>query len=299
MYKNIEKNKRRTWLLMLIFILLIAAIGYVFGETTGSGWFGLIIATIFAGVAAFFSYYYSDQIILKISKARPAKKEEYPHLVNSIEGLSLAAGMPQPKLYIIDDPAPNAFATGRNPEKGVVAVTTGLLERLNRVEVEGVIAHEMAHIKNYDTLIATLAAVMVGAVIILSDWLRRSFFYRSIGVGRSSSRSSSKGGGPQAVMMIVGLVLAILAPIFAQLLRLAISRRREFLADADGALLTRYPEGLASALEKISANNTKPQQANDATAPLYIINPFSRGKKSSMFSTHPATEERVKALRKM
>ncbi len=295
MYRAIAKNKRNTWVLLFIFILLFAAVGLVFGEYTGSGMWGLGIASLVALLLCFGSYYYSDSIVLKATGARPAQKEEYPHLVHSIEGLSIGAGLPAPRLYIIDDPTPNAFATGRNPEKGVVAVTTGLIERLNRTEIEGVLAHEMAHIKNYDTRLATLATVMVGAVVLLSEWIRRSFFFRSMR-GRTSSRGR---GGHQALIMIVALVISILAPIFAQLLRLAISRRREFLADADGALITRYPEGLASALEKISAEPQKLKNASTATAPLFIINPFRTGGSSKLFSTHPPTGERIKALREM
>lgn len=298
MYDAIARNKRKTWLLMAGFILVIAAIGFVFGEYTGSGWLGLVIATAIAGLMAFISYYNSDRLVLAATRARPAKKEEYPHLVNTIEGLSLAAGMPQPRLYIIDDPAPNAFATGRNPQKGVVAVTTGLLERLDRMEVEGVLAHEMAHIRNYDTLIATLATVMVGTVIILSDIMRRSIFYRSVGVGGRRSSSKQQGGGA-AILMIVVIALSILAPIFAQILRFSISRRREFLADADGALLTRHPEGLARALEKISGHPEEMSTASQATAHLFILNPFRKKSKSNLFSTHPPTEERIKALRNM
>ncbi len=294
MYSAIAKNRRNTWVLMLFFILLFAAVGLVFGEYTGSGMWGLGIASLVALLLCFGSYYYSDSIVLKATGARPARKEEYPHLVHSIEGLSIGAGLPTPRLYIIDDPTPNAFATGRNPEKGVVAVTTGLIEKLNRTEIEGVLAHEMAHIKNYDTRLATLATVMVGAVVLLSEWIRRSFFFRSM-----RGRSSRGQGRHQALIMIVALLVSILAPIFAQLLRLAISRRREFLADADGALITRYPEGLAGALEKISAEPQKLENASTATAPLFIINPFRTGGSNKLFSTHPPTPERIKALREM
>lgn len=294
MYEEIASNKRRSVILILVFVLLLAALGYFFGEFSGLGWWGLIIALILALALTFSSYYYSHILVLKATRAQPAKKEEYPHLVNSIEGLSIAAGIPQPDLYIINDPSPNAFATGRDPEHGVVAVTTGLIDRLDRLEIEGVLAHEIAHIRNYDTRIATLAAVMVGSVIILSTWLRRSFFF--YGRGRSSSR---KGGGAGAIIIIVALLLSILAPIFAQLIRLAISRRREYLADADGSLITRYPEGLALALEKISQDPRELQDASQATAHLFIINPFRGKTVSRLFSTHPPLEERVKILRRM
>ncbi len=296
MYQAIARNRRNSWLLMFLFILLFAAVGFIFGEYTGSGYFGLVIAFLIALALCFGSYYYSDTIVLKATGARPAEKEEYPHLVNSIEGLAIGAGLPTPRLYIVDDPTPNAFATGRNPEKGVVAVTTGLIERLNRVEIEGVLAHEMAHIKNYDTRLATLAAVMVGAIVLLSEWMRRSFFFRSM---RRSSSRNRKGAGPEAVIMVLGILMALLAPLFAQMLRLAISRKREFLADADGAMITRYPEGLASALEKISSDPQKLKNASQATAPLFIVNPFSTRGANNLFSTHPPITERVEALRKM
>jgi heat shock protein HtpX len=299
MYEQITRNKWKSFFLILFFLCLIFAISWAFGEVTGWGTQGLIIAGIIAVAMTFGSYYASDKIVLAISRARPVKKEDYPYLYNVVEGLAIAAGLPKPRCYVIDDTAPNAFASGRNPENSVIVVTTGLLQKLNRAELEGVIAHEMSHIKNYDVLVQTLAVVMVGIVALLSDWTLRTFFW---GGGRRRSRDRSSGGGNAAVILIVvALVLAILSPIIAQLLRLAISRKREFLADANGALLTRYPPGLASALKKLSADKEPLEAANKATAHLYIVNPLKniKGRVNKLFSTHPPIEERVAALEKM
>ncbi len=232
-------------------------------------------------------------MVLGISHAQLVDKKENPYLANVVEGLAIAAGVPTPKTYIIEDSAPNAFATGRNPENSAIAVTTGLLDKLNRLELEGVIAHEMSHIKNYDIRYATLVVVLVGTVALLSDWMRRSFFFRG--------RRGRKGGAGGGMIILIALLLAILAPIVAQLIRLAISRQREYLADANGALLTRYPEGLASALEKISKDKEPLEAANKATAHLYIVNPLleHRGKLNDLFSTHPPAEERIRRLRAM
>lgn len=299
MYEQITRNKWRSFFLVLFFLCLVFAISWAFGEVTGWGTQGLIIAAVIAVAMTFGSYYASDKIVLAISRARPVKKEEYPYLYNVAEGLAIAAGLPKPRCYVIDDTAPNAFASGRNPENSVIVVTTGLLQKLNRAELEGVIAHEMSHIKNYDVLVQTLAVVMVGVVALLSDWTLRTFFW---GGGRRRSRDRSSGGGnAAAVFLVVALVLAILSPIIAQLLRLAISRKREFLADASGALLTRYPPGLASALKKLSEDKEPLEAANKATAHLYIVNPLKdfKGKVNKLFSTHPPIEERIAALEKM
>jgi heat shock protein HtpX len=225
-------------------------------------------------------------------------KDEYPYLYNVVEGLAIAAGVPTPRCYVIDDTAPNAFATGRNPEHAVICVTTGILEKLNRVELEGVIAHEMSHIKNYDVRLQTVVVVMAGVVALLSDWMLRSFLW---GGGRRRSRDSRSGGGAGAVLVIVGLALAILSPLIATIIQLAVSRKREFLADASGAMLTRYPPGLASALRKISADTEPLEAANKATAHLYIVNPLKdiKGAVNKLFSTHPPIEERIAALEKM
>ena len=289
------------------FIIFVMLVVYVFSRAMGYGMYiSFPLAILVALIASFSSYYYSDKIVLAMSHARPASREEYLQLNNVVEGLCIAAGLPQPKIYVIDDTAPNAFATGRNPQNSVVAVTTGLLQKLNRTELEGVIAHELSHIKNYDILLQTLTVVMVGVVALLSDWFLRFLRFGSFGGRRSRysrSSSSSRGGGSPAmlVFLILGIILALLSPFIAQLIRLAISRRREFLADASGALLTRYPPGLASALKKISADTEPLEVANKATAHLYIVNPLKdfSGKVNNLFSTHPPTEERIVALEKM
>ena len=295
MYDQIASNKRKSFFLILFFLCLIFALAWLFGELTNLGPQGLILAIIIAVALTFGSYYSSDKIVLAISKARPVTKKEYPHLYNVVEGLAIAAGLPKPRCYIIDDTAPNAFATGRNPKNSVVVVTTGLLQKLNRAELEGVIAHEMAHIKNYDILVMTLAVVMVGVVALLSDWILRTFLW-----GRRR-RSSKDGGNIGVIIVVVGLVLAIFSPLIAQLIRLAVSRKREFLADANGAFLTRYPPGLASALKKLDADREPLEAANKATAHLYIVNPLKeiKGNVNKLFSTHPPIKERVAALEKM
>lgn len=295
MYDQIANNKRKSFFLILFFLCLVFALAWLLGELTNLGPQGLILAIIIAVALTFGSYYSSDKIVLAISKARPVTKKEYPHLYNVVEGLAIAAGLPKPRCYIIDDTAPNAFATGRNPKNSVVVVTTGLLQKLNRAELEGVIAHEMAHIKNYDILVMTLTVVMVGVVALLSDWILRTFLWG----GRR--RSSKDGGNIGMIIVVVGLVLAIFSPLIAQLIRLAVSRKREFLADANGAFLTRYPPGLASALKKLDADREPLEAANKATAHLYIVNPLKeiKGNVNKLFSTHPPIKERVAALEKM
>ncbi len=297
MYEQISRNKWKSFFLVLFFLCLIFVLTWFFQELTGLGSYGLILAAIIALGMTISSYYSSDKIVLAISRAKPVKKEDYPYLYNVVEGLAMAAGLPKPRCYIIDDTAPNAFASGRNPENSVIVVTKGLLEKLNRIELEGVIAHEMSHIKNYDVLVQTLAVVMVGVVALLSDWILRSFFW---GGGRRRGKSRGGGSGAQ-ILIVVGLVLAILSPIVSQLIRMAISRKREFLADANGALLTRYPPGLASALRKLAADKEPLEAANKATAHLYTVNPLKdiRGKVNALFSTHPPIEERIAALEQM
>lgn len=292
LYTHKDANIRRTWFLITLFLILIIGLGWVFSYQFNSPTV-LIIAVIFSVLMSFTSYWYSDKIVLAISKAKEIKKKDYPELYRIVENLCITAGLPLPKIYLIEEMAPNAFATGRNPKHAVVAVTKGLLEKLNRTELEGVIAHELSHIGNQDILLQTIVVVLVGLVILLSDWfLRWSFF--------GGRRRDSRGGGQiAAIMAIIGIILAILSPLIAKLIQLSISRKREFLADADGALLTRYPEGLARALEKISQNRTPLRVANKATSHLYISNPF-RGKKiSKWFMTHPPIEERIKNLRGM
>lgn len=297
MYEQISRNKWKSFFLILFFLGLIFLLTWIFGELMGFGPLGLILAVFIASAMTLGSYYASDKIVLAISRAKPVKKKDYPYLYNIVEGLAIAAGLPKPRCYIINDTAPNAFASGRNPQKSVIVVTKGLLEKLNRVELEGVIAHEMAHIKNYDVLVQTLAVVMVGVVALLSDWILRSFFW---GGGRRRGKGKGGGGGA-AIFVVVGLVLAVLSPLVAQFIRLAISRRREFLADANGALLTRYPPGLASALRKLAADKEPLEAANKATAHLYIVNPLTdiKGKVNALFSTHPPVEERIAVLEKM
>ncbi len=294
MYEAIEGNLRRTWLLFAGFVLVVVALGYLFGELTGFGYAGAAVAAVLAVAGAWGSYYYSDRIVLSISGAREAPRERYQYLYNTTEGLAIAAGIPVPRLYLIEDSAPNAFATGRDPRHAVIVVTTGLLDKLDRLELEGVLAHEMAHVQNYDIRLATIAAVLVGLVALMSDWLLRSMRW-----GRR--RGSREGGSAQGALVLAGILLAVLAPLLAQLMRLAISRRREYLADASGAMLTRYPEGLAGALEKISADPEPLEAANKATAHLYIINPLREwgGWANGLFNTHPPVEDRIQRLRAM
>ena len=292
-YEQIAENKRKSIFLLFLFIVFLLFLGWVFGEAYYSGEAGLVLALMVALVISFVTFFYGDKMVLGISQAKPVDPKENPYLHNVIEGLAIGAGVPAPKTYIIDDTAPNAFATGRNPQNSAIVVTTGLLQKMDRLELEGVIAHEMSHIKNFDIRYATLVVVLVGTVALLSDWMGRSFFYRR---GRRDRR-----GGGNAIFILLALILVILAPVIAKLIQLAISRQREYLADSSGALLTRYPEGLASALEKISKDTEPLEVANKATAHLYIVNPLldHRGKLNDLFSTHPPTEERVKRLRAM
>jgi heat shock protein HtpX len=298
MYDQIASNKRRSFLLVFFFLCLIFLLAWLFDQLVGMGKAGIALAVIIAVAVTIGSYYASDRVVLTMSRARPVEKPEFPYLYNVVEGLAMAAGVPAPKCYVIDDTAPNAFATGRNPEHSVIVVTTGLLQKMDRLELEGVIAHEMSHIKNYDILLQTLTVVMVGVVALLSDWMRTSFWW---GGPRRRDSDRERGGGAAGLVVALGLVLAILSPLIAQLIRLAVSRRREFLADASGALLTRYPPGLASALKKIAADTEPLEAANKATAHLYIVNPLKDigGAVNRLFSTHPPIEERIAALEKM
>ncbi len=296
LYSQQDKNIRKTWLLMGSFLIVVIGIGWGFAQVYGNSAI-LYVAVAFSLLMNVFSYWYSDKIVLKMSGARPIEKKDNAELYLLVENLAITAGLPLPKIYIINDSAPNAFATGRNKEKAVVAVTTGLLERLNKNELEGVIAHELSHIENRDILISTIVVVLVGFVALLSDFFLRFTIFGGM------RRDRGGDGRAQMIMLVVGIGLAILAPIAATLIHMAISRKREFLADASGALLTRYPEGLASALEKISQYPTSMKRANKATAHLYISSPFkgkkAKGRLSKMFMTHPPVEERIKALRGM
>jgi len=296
LYSQAEQSVRKTWLYLTFFLLFVIGVGWLisyFMQTSLILWIavGLSIAM------SFFSYWYSDKIVLMLSRARPIEKQDNPELYRLVENLCITAGLPLPRIYIINELQPNAFATGRNAKHAIVAVTRGLLEKLERVELEGVIAHELSHIGNRDMLLQTIVVVLVGMVVLMTDFFFRIAFWGSMG-GRSR-----EGGQIKLIMTLVALALAILAPIFAQLIKLAISRKREFLADSSGALLTRYPEGLARALEKISQDPHSLKTANDATSHLYIASPF-RGKEGAswlhkLFMTHPPIEERVKALREM
>jgi heat shock protein HtpX len=292
LYTQQATNTRKTWLLMATFLVLVIALGWVISAAYHSPVI-LYFAVIFSLVMNVLGYWYSDKIVLKMAGARPVSRAEFFDLYTVTENLVITAGLPLPKIYVIDDPAPNAFATGRDKNHAVVVTTTGLLTALDRAELEGVIAHELSHIGNKDMLLSTVVVVMVGFIAILSNIFLRSGF-------RGGSRDNdNKAGG---IVMIAGIILAILAPISATLIQLAISRKREFLADASGALLTRYPEGLASALQKIGAYNQPLKHANNAMAHLYISNPFGAKKLSGfsrLFLTHPPTEERIKILREM
>ena len=277
---------------MSLFFVFIIGLGWVFSQNFKDPSI-LYIAVAFSLFMNVLSYWFSDKIALAINRAHPVPREQNPEIYNIVENLCITAGLPMPRIYLIDEPAPNAFATGRNKEHAVIAVTRGLLEKLNRPELEGVISHELSHIGNRDILLSTVIVVLVGLVAVLSDFfLRFSLFGRR----RDNDRS---GGQIGAILAIAGIVLAILSPLIATIIQLAISRKREFLADADGALLTRYPEGLASALEKISADPNQLSAANKATAHLYIANPFKGRKISSLFMTHPPIEERIRILRGM
>jgi heat shock protein HtpX len=293
LYTQQDKNVRRTWLLMALFLVIVVAVGYCISYYYGSP-VVLYVAVAFALVMNLTSYWYSDTISLASAGAVPADKAEHIELFRVVENLAITAGLPMPKLYIINDPAPNAFATGRDKEHAAVAVTSGLLSMMDKNELQGVIAHELSHIGNRDTLLQTVVVVLVGFIAILANIFMRSAW---LGGGRRNNRDEGQLG---AVLAVVGIIFVILSPIIAQLIQLAISRKREFLADADGALLTRYPEGLASALEKIAAYGRPLIHANNATAHLYIANPFGAGAMkgvAKLFMTHPPTEERIAILR--
>lgn len=294
LYNQIDSNKRRTWILMVLFIIVIIVLGWVFSEIFQWGYEGLIIVIILSIVLSLTSYYSGHKVALFAAGAKPITKEQNPYVYRMVENLAITAGLPMPKVHIIQDPAINAFACGRDPEHSNIAVTTGAIERLENEELEGVLAHEMSHIKNYDIRLMTVVIICIGIITLLSQLLIRGQIF---GFGRK--RSGNKGGQIGAIIMIVGIVLAILSPLFAKLIQLAVSRKREYLADASGALLTRYPEGLAKALEKIKLENRQMLKVNQATAHLYISSPFKRkqGKTSRLFSTHPPIDDRIAKLR--
>lgn len=295
-HSQIQSNVTRTYILMLVFVAFVVLAAYVMGQTLGYGNSIMWIAVVFSLVSSFASYYWGDKMVLAMSGAKPANRKQHFDFYTVTENLAIAAGLPKPALYVIDDTAMNAFATGRDPAHAVVCATTGILMKLERRELEGVIAHELSHIKNFDTRLMAVVAVLVGTVAFLAD-----LFMRSLWWGGRRDRDEDRGMGQ--IMLVVGIVLAIVTPIVATLIQLAISRKREFLADASGAYMTRYPEGLARALEKLSNDKEVLEAATNATAHLYITNPF-KGKQfaawfSTLFNTHPPMAERIKNLRAM
>lgn len=297
-YAEMTKNKWKSFFLMALFSLFIVLLGYVFSQAFYPGYTVsvLTIAFVIAIVFSLIGFYQGDKIVLASSKAKQVSKKDDPFLINTVEGLAIAAGLPPPKVYLIKEDSINAFATGRNPQKASVAVTTGARKKLNRQELEGVLAHEMSHIGNYDIRFMVLVSVLVGVVALMSDIMLRSFIF---GGGRRDNR---EGGQLQVILIVVALVMAILAPLIAQLMKFALSRKREYLADASAAKLTRYPQGLANALKKIKNDTDKVvDTANKATAHLYIENPLRKRKSwlNNLFSTHPPVEDRIKILESM
>lgn len=299
-YQVVAQNKRRSSLIIVLFITFIVGASYVMAEGMGYGLDMVGIAFIVSGFISFFSYWWSDKIILGISGAREAKRKEFFDFYTVTENIAMSQRMPMPRLYVIEDTAMNAFATGRDPEHAVVCATTGLLSRLNRAEIEGVVAHELSHIKNYDIRLMSIVTILVGLVALLSDWFLRMTYW-----GRGRKRDNDQGSGQaQMIMFVAGIVLALLSPLIAQLIQLAISRRREFLADASGVAMTKNPTGLIKALQKISKDKEPLEAANKATAHLYISNPLKNthggvGMFAKMFMTHPPVGERISALKKI
>lgn len=296
MFETNKKNKRKTFAIVLLFIILLSYIVYTLINLwyPEAGVSAVIIALALAVITSWASYYNSDKIVLSLNGARPATLEENQRMYENLEGLCIAAGLPMPKLYIMEDGSPNAFATGRDPEHAVICVTTGLMDKLNSYELEGVLAHELSHIKNYDILLQTIAAVFVGFTSILSD------FFLRVGVRsfRGSRRNNDNNGNGQAILLLIGVIFLIFSPLFATLLQFALSRNREYLADASAIELTRNPQGLIDALKKISSDTDPLEQANKSTECLYICNPIKKanGKSNNLFSTHPPIEKRIAAL---
>lgn len=293
MYSQIASNKRRTWILITLFVGLLALVGYVYGYETNTGYGGLILALVISVGWTLISWFAGSNIALWSTGAEElTERSQFPTLWNSVENLAITAGLPKPRIFIVNDPSPNAFATGRDPAHACVAVTTGLLQTLNKTELEGVLAHELSHVKNFDTRLMVLTGVLVGALVMLGDWMFRGSLF-----GRRGRRDEGSG-----IFMILGLIFILLAPLVGQIIQLAISRRREYLADASGALLTRYPEGLASALEKIRDNAQRMQSLSTATNHLWISDPTAKSlgeRAAGLFSTHPPIEDRIKQLRNM
>ncbi|MDD2785866.1 MAG: M48 family metalloprotease [Patescibacteria group bacterium] len=293
MYNQIESNKRKSWVLMALFVGLLALVGYVYGYVTDTGYFGLVFALGISTIWTLFSWFGGSSMTLwSCGASELTDKSQFPTLWNVVENLSITAGVPMPKVYIVNDPSPNAFATGRDPKHASVAVTTGLLKLLDKTELEGVLSHELSHVKNFDTRLMILAAVLVGAIVMLGNWM----FHGSLFGRRGRDRDSGN------ILMILGILFILLAPLVGQLIQLAISRKREYLADASGALLTRYPEGLASALEKIRNSAIPMQQTSNATNHLWISDPTAKSlgeRVGGLFSTHPPINDRIKLLREM
>ncbi len=289
-YTHISRNKFQTFLIMLLFVVIVSFIGWFFGEFfAGDGVAFIGFALIFSGVTSFISYYNSDKIVLSLVGAKEVSKEESPDLHNLVENMSIASGIPKPRIYITDDMAMNAFATGRDPQHAAICFTTGILAGLEKRELEGVVAHEMSHIGNYDIRLLSIVSVLVGTIALLSDWFTRGMFW-----GGDRDRGSKNG-----VLMLVGILLLVLSPIIATLIKLAVSRNREFLADSTAAMITRYPDGLANALRKLAQDPRVMHSANTATAHMFIANPFKGKNISQLFSTHPPVEERIKRLESM
>lgn len=292
LYNQADKNIRLTWVYIAGFLVFVIGVGYVFAGAMGNSTI-LYVAVVFSIIMSFGSYWWSDKIVLAMSSAKEIDHDSNREIYHLVENLCITAGLPMPKIYVIKDSAMNAFATGRDPKHGVICLTTGIIKRLEKTELEAVIAHELSHIGNRDILLSTVVVILVGFVTLLADWFRHWAFF-----GRRGS--DNEGGGQlRLILIIVAIVLSVLAPFAAIMMQLAISRKREFLADASGALLTRYPEGLASALQKISADTEPLEAANRATAHLFIANPFKGKKVSALFMTHPPVEDRIKALRGM
>jgi heat shock protein HtpX len=302
-YEQISANKRKTVLLIFLFVLLLSAVGVAVNYLLGGGAIGFVVVAVIVAISSFVSYFNSDKVALKMAHAVPADPKQYARYHNLVEGLCIASGLPKPRLYIVDDPAPNAFSTGRNPKHAAVAVTTGLLEKMNRVELEGVLAHELSHIRNYDVLVMTLAVTMVGIIALISDYFLRIMFWTGGRAGRDREGANNNPLG--IVFAILGFVLLIFAPIIAALMQMAVSRKREYLADASGVLLTRYPPGLISALEKLKDDHTSTHFASKATAHLWIEEPLDKQtnkgdtKWNHLFDTHPPIDDRIHALEQM
>lgn len=299
MFERVTTNKRKSALLIGVFVVVVGLLALVVDILLGYGIVGVVLALVVIGAWTFVSWYRSDRIALAVARARAVGHEDQPRLYNLVEGLSIAAGTTMPRIYVIDDPAPNAFATGRDPAHAAIAVTNGLLESMDRVELEGVLAHEISHITNRDTLVATLAVTLVGTVVLISDVTLRMLFWG--GGRRRGRREGGGGGGPAAVLALVGVVFLVLAPLIAQLLHFAISRRRESLADVSAVTLTRYPPGLISALEKLKADSTVVKARSNAMAHLWVESPLDRerGRLARMFDTHPPLDERIRVLREL